>query len=232
MAPPTFIETWDESKPAGSRALSLGDDDLREFKRAIRERLAVDHKMVADESGVTTVGYHLQSTFIDKAGNPIVVSGAGILFSKTVSGVVELCYMDSAGVVSQITTAGVLNSPADSVQAKTGDWMLSSVATARGGWTNVSATYSNKFIRINATPLTTGGVDTHLHSGASHTHAAGTYQADATSGGENVGGGAGASSKWTHTHSVSGTSAAGGTGDTGSSSNVPAYVQAVIFQKN
>ena len=43
----------------------------------------------------------------------------------------------------------------------TGDWIISSVATARTGWTNVSATYSNKFMRINATPLTTGGVDTH-----------------------------------------------------------------------
>ena len=50
----------------------------------------------------------------------------------------------------------------------TGDWIISSVTTAHSGWTNVSATYSNKFIRINGTPLTTGGADT-------HTHGVGTY---------------------------------------------------------
>jgi hypothetical protein len=63
-----------------------------------------------------------------------------------------------------------------------GDWIISSVNTARTGWTNVSATYSNKFMRINATPLSTGGADTHSHTIAeanlpAHTHAAGTLAA-------------------------------------------------------
>lgn len=53
-----------------------------------------------------------------------------------------------------------------------GDWIVSTVTTAHSGWTNVSATYSNKFMRINATPLTTGGADT-------HTHAAGSFAAPA-----------------------------------------------------
>ena len=52
---------------------------------------------------------------------------------------------------------------------KTGDWIISTVTTARTGWTNVSATYSNKFMRINATPLTTGGADTHTHGAGSYT---------------------------------------------------------------
>lgn len=51
----------------------------------------------------------------------------------------------------------------------TGDWIISSVTTARTGWSNVSATYSNRFMRINATPLTTGGADTHTHGAGSYT---------------------------------------------------------------
>jgi len=67
---------------------------------------------------------------------------------------------------------------------KTGDWIISSVATARTGWTDVSTTYANKFMRVSATPLSTGGADTftlaetnlpaHTHTGPSHTHGVGT----------------------------------------------------------
>ena len=62
---------------------------------------------------------------------------------------------------------------------KTGDWILSTVTTARTGWTNVSTTYANKFIRISTAGLSTGGADTHSHTLAeanlqSHSHAAGT----------------------------------------------------------
>ena len=45
-----MAETWDETKPAGSRSPALGDDDIREFKVAIRERLAADHDFEASES--------------------------------------------------------------------------------------------------------------------------------------------------------------------------------------
>lgn len=63
---------------------------------------------------------------------------------------------------------------------KSGDWIISTVTTARSGWVNVSATYANKFIRINATPLTQGGADTHGHTNGTlaapdHTHNAGSY---------------------------------------------------------
>lgn len=41
-----------------------------------------------------------------------------------------------------------------------GDFIISSVNTARTGWTDKSATHANKFMRIAATPLATGGSDT------------------------------------------------------------------------
>ncbi|MBU0598968.1 hypothetical protein KKF61_08360 [Patescibacteria group bacterium] len=114
-----------------------------------------------------------------------------------------------------------------------GDWILSTVTTARTGWTNVSATYSNKFIRINATPLTTGGADTHTTPShtlttaemPAHTHTTGLTSAtkDPASGGFSDLG--------------PGTTASGSTGGGGghthtAADNVPAYVQTVIFQKD
>lgn len=85
------------------------------------------------------------------------------------------------------------------------------------GTTDVSATYSNLFVRINATAGSTGGADT-------HTHTAGSYAVSGTTGGPSATGGAGGSGAsgvtQTHTHdfstSVTGTSASG--------NNVPAYV--------
>jgi len=122
----------------------------------------------------------------------------------------------------------------------TGDWIISSVVTAHSGWTNVSATYSNKFMRINATPLTTGGADTHTHGagsyvGSSHTH---TYSGTTSGGSSSHGcqGGGDSVSPSAHTHTYSGTTAAGGagaiTGTSASANNIPAYVQVVIFQKD
>lgn len=223
---PSYVYTWDETKPAGSRALSLGDDDIREFKAAIRERFATDHKAAADETAITTIGYHLKTTLIDLAGNPTAVGSAGIVFAKTVTGRVELCYMDDAGNVIQLTSSGKLVN-----YGVTGDWQLSSVTTGRTGWTNVSATYSNKFMRINATPLTTGGTDTHTHGVGSY---AGTISGNtgAVNQAADVGGGAGTSSNQSsHTHSA-GSLAAAMSGTSASGDNVPAYVQVAVFQKD
>jgi len=39
-----FNQTWDESKPQGTDFVSTVDDEIRKFKEAIRERLALEHK--------------------------------------------------------------------------------------------------------------------------------------------------------------------------------------------
>ena len=52
---------------------------------------------------------------------------------------------------------------------RTGDLLLSSAASTPDGWTDVSATYSDKFIRINATALSTGGADTLTGNTGDHT---------------------------------------------------------------
>lgn len=101
----SYIEVWDESKPAGTRALNLGDDDIREFKRAIRERLAAGgmHFPSTDDS---TAGLFDYVKFIEQSANPTVESNRGFLFTKDVSGVTELYWMDSSGNVFQLTNAG------------------------------------------------------------------------------------------------------------------------------
>lgn len=99
-------ETHDETKPAGTRARSLGDDDIREKDRMYRERLAIDHVFLADESGEAGIGIHKKVTMRILAADPTQYDDVGYVYLKTVSGVIELFYEDSAGTVTQLTSAG------------------------------------------------------------------------------------------------------------------------------
>lgn len=117
---------------------------------------------------------------------------------------------------------------------RSGDILLSTISTALNGWTNVSATYSNKFIRINATALSAGGSD-------SHTHSAGSFQIAAHSHGGVTGGAEVAASgsnrtfntaTYHHYHNISEQAAATVTGTSASADNVPAYVTLIMFQKD
>lgn len=126
---PTYVETWDETKPAGSRARSLGDDDIREFKRALRERLATDHDIRADESGITTIGYHKQVTLIEAANIGTGANGLPILGAQTVSGKPELVYTDEDNNDIQLTDAGKINAHQASRKLYTGGDFLSSSAS-------------------------------------------------------------------------------------------------------
>lgn len=110
---------------------------------------------------------------------------------------------------------------------RSGDFLYSSSTDTPTGFTDKSATYNNKFMRISSgTVLTEAGADT-------HTHGAGTYAVSGTTGVESttvsVQAGVGnqpANANHTHSFSddVEGTSASG--------SNVPAYVQMRAYQKD
>lgn len=231
---PSYTETWDETKPAGSRDRSLGDDDIREFKRAIRERLNEDHVTPSDETGFTTVGYHRKTTLIKQGSNATAVTDTYILFCKSDGSTDELFGIDESGNVIQFTDAGKL-AVLGSEGWRTGDKLLSSNTTTPTGWTDQSTTYDAHFIRIDdGTPLTTGGTNTHTHAagsyaGPSHTH---TF----TTGGVSFGGGGSLTAGALDTaHTHSGTTDAGGTGAvTGTSAsgdNVPVYVQMKMYSK-
>ncbi len=120
---------------------------------------------------------------------------------------------------------------------RTGDLLLSSAASTPDGWTDVSATYEGKFIRISATALSTGtgsgNTDSHTLTEAempSHTHgisvsadagagtnptyisATNTLTSGTTINPANTGGSNG------HTHTIT--------------AYVPAYVSTKMFQKS
>lgn len=104
----TFTRTWDaayETVPADSEDARLGAQRIRELKNDISERGEVDHSWAGDGND----GAHKKVTLIEQAGNPSTVANTGYLYTKDVSGITECYYMDSAGTVTQLTSAGALN---------------------------------------------------------------------------------------------------------------------------
>lgn len=86
MAQPT-TGTWDETKPAGSRALNLGDDDFRELKTQEREILGQEHYVAntptfsakhkftrAAAAPATELGDGNIWFEVDGGGNPVAVN--------------------------------------------------------------------------------------------------------------------------------------------------------------
>lgn len=102
-----YTYDWDETKPAGTRALNLGDDDIREFKSAIRERLQ-GGGMYFPSTDDDDAGLFNYVKFKEQSGNPSAEANRGFLFTKDVSGVTELYWMDSAGNVNALTSGGKL----------------------------------------------------------------------------------------------------------------------------
>lgn len=135
--------------------------------------------------------------------------------------------------------AGLLSKGSDGVDwGRTGDMLLSSSVVTPDGFTDVSATYEGKMIRISATALSAGGSDTlsgntgshtltvaempaHTHPQSSSTFIQGGSPGSGTSNGAGYGGttqstGDGGG----HTHTLTGVAC------------VPAYVTLKMYQKN
>ena len=99
--------SWDENKPAGTRDLALGDDDIRELKQQVREILAVDHVIESTGQGEDW-GQHKNVTLPAQAVDPDAVDSAAIIFSKDVDAKAEVHVKDEDGDVIQLTKAGKL----------------------------------------------------------------------------------------------------------------------------
>lgn len=107
-----FSETLDSATPAGSESPTLGDDRIRELKRAFIERLAVDHTWPA--SGTTydgaTVGYHKKLTLPEQASAPSTPASYGAVYTKDSGTQPELYYREeSDGDEVQLTQNGSTN---------------------------------------------------------------------------------------------------------------------------
>ncbi len=106
-----MAEIWDETKPAGSRNPILGDDDIREFKRAVRERLASDHEFASAESPAfgdsgSVIGLHKKVTLTEQTSDPTVPENTFGVFGKLHGSQCELHLKDEAGNVVRLTEAG------------------------------------------------------------------------------------------------------------------------------
>ncbi len=218
----TFIKTWNEALPAGTRDVNLGAGDITDFKYAIRERLAIDHDFRADETGITTIGYHKAIHMVDQVADP---SGNGVFYRKGD----DIYYTDGSGNTVRITSGGAVNAafPAGIIAMWGG-----SIATIPAGWALCDGTGGTpnllaKFIRGIATALTepgdTGGSDTHTHTIA-HTHTySGTTASHGSATANPSNGGGTAFLYGAHTHAYSGTTDAASAADSGSGSTLPAY---------
>ncbi len=79
-------ETWNETTPASTESPTLGDDRIRELKRAIRERLAADHDFEASETiafgtSGSTIGFHEGIRLKEQSSSPITLENVGAFWA-------------------------------------------------------------------------------------------------------------------------------------------------------
>ena len=152
----TYIETWDETSPPGDEAISLGDDRIRGFKRALRERLAADHKFLADETGVTTIGYHLPVHLIDNVTDPAAIATTGIIYAKTSASAIELFFRDASGLITQLTYPGRVQGDIEYYSAANTKERLAKDANATRYLANTGTDNNPKWDLVNLTNGVTG----------------------------------------------------------------------------
>lgn len=106
----SFTRTWDasyEALPADVDIARDGAGRIRQIKLDTRERLGVDHSLAGDAND----GAHKKVTLLEQAADPSLAANTGYIYTKDVAGVTEAFYRDSAGAVTQLTTAGKVDVP-------------------------------------------------------------------------------------------------------------------------
>ena len=225
---------FDTSTPTGSANPTQGDDRIRELKDAIVEREGQYHYWPASGTVYDNddCGFHSKVTLLVQT-SITQKANAGILYSKDVSAKAELHYKDEDGNEIQLTSVGALNGGSPFI---TGDLLLSSVTTAHTGWTNVTATYANRHLRVGNTTLGTGGSATLAGATGSHTLTIAEMPAHTHTMPTSVGGGGPDSFSGNPATQTKETASTGGgsghTHDLTSVSNAPLYVDIILFNKN
>ena len=170
------------------------------------------------------------------------------LFNGIQSGLETACIADNAITTSKLATGAVTSAdildgtvtttdlafainPGNTLPAGAVFFMVTGSCPS---WTtDVSSTYSNLFVRINATQGTLSGSDTHTHTvgsfvGAAHTHSSpysGWNTADATAGGDKLTTGKGETERVTTGDNTTGSGGSGAiSGTSASTSHTPSHV--------
>lgn len=158
----TFVYTWNPAflaTPADTEDADLGAERIRDTKAAVGERLAINHSLNGDTNDGKHVYVDLLAQAVSSGGTLYpwqpLDSGDGAVFAAAdAGGTTQLYYIDSNGVVIQLTSAGAIAavSPIPS-----GTRSFFQQAAAPSGWV-LDNTITDQVIRVNTgTPFGAGG---------------------------------------------------------------------------
>jgi len=102
-----FTKVWDEDAPAGSDNPRSGDDEIRDTRYGVRERLAMDHVFEATESS-GKIGDHHTIHLSPKTNLGTGATDDPLFGCQYVSGVPELFFVSEDDTDVQITSGGAL----------------------------------------------------------------------------------------------------------------------------
>lgn len=108
--------SWDETSPAGTQAISLGDNRIRELKTQLREVIEIDHNFSSSGQDAD-YGKHNQISLLEQADLGTGAEGKPILGAQTVDGKAELLFTDEDDNDVQLTSGGnsiATHTPSDS----------------------------------------------------------------------------------------------------------------------
>ena len=134
---------WDETTPTDATLAISIDDHMRHLYKAVRSRMAMEHEFPDSQSATSEAGEHKFITFQSQGSMP-TITGTQVMALYSTSGPV-LVYASSGG---------------DHVQLEgfvAGDIILSSNTAARTGWTLISTSSDNMYIKLGNVMMTTGG---------------------------------------------------------------------------
>ena len=91
-----------EDKPAGTRGIKLGDNDIREHKKQIREIMSINHEYPSTGNS-DTAGQHTKVTLQEAADIGTGAEGVPILGAQTIATIPELVYTTEDDTDIQLT---------------------------------------------------------------------------------------------------------------------------------
>ena len=201
------------------------------------------HVDISQTAATLNIGSSSGGTSISSAGALVLEGATSDGFELTVQPTDPTVDATLAINANNLTaTRTVLIPNANSITLPTGAVFMMITGACPAGSSNITATYSDRFPRINATPASTGGVDTHTHAVGSYAGPSHTHNIPATSaiwGGEDVETTAlataiGGAEQQAFRATIDNPTGSGGTGAiTGTSAsgdNVPAYFTVILCQ--
>jgi len=156
--------TYDTATPLGSDAPSVIDDRIREVKAAVQERMNVEHywALTGTEVSDAAAGQHRYLEFYGPISTPTYAANKGFVYSKDVSSVVELHWLDESNNELQLTSGGTINiTSADLVGTLASNTYFTCVDNAGTGTANlIKADANDDAVLPDGAELATSGAPT------------------------------------------------------------------------